>query len=120
MQYTVFFSENRNKNKVEKMIVFLILLKTLIVGTRKNRVGEAVLTSTHNVCFGSRKRKIEYPCKPQLNYIKMRFIGGKLFMDLDYKGILNSSKLEHITFEQLNRIPPFFLSPAFSKKSGGT
>ena len=29
----------------------MILLKTLIVGTRKNRLSEAVLTSTHNLCF---------------------------------------------------------------------
>ena len=29
----------------------MFLLKTYIVGTRKNRLGEAVLMSTHNLCF---------------------------------------------------------------------
>ena len=32
--------------------------KTLIVGTRYNRLGEAVLRSTHDVCLGSNIRKI--------------------------------------------------------------
>ena len=27
------------------------------MGTRKNRLGEAVLTSTHNLCFGAKIRK---------------------------------------------------------------
>ena len=31
------------------MIFLTILLKTLIVGTNKNRLGEAVLTGTHYV-----------------------------------------------------------------------
>ena len=33
------------------MIFLIILLKTLIVGTRSNRLAEAVLTSTYNLCF---------------------------------------------------------------------
>ena len=32
-------------------VIFLILLKTWIVGARYNRLVEAVLTSTHNLCF---------------------------------------------------------------------
>ena len=32
--------------------------KTSIVGTRKNRLAEAVLTCTHNQCFGAKIRKI--------------------------------------------------------------
>ena len=47
------------------LIFFLFLLKTLIVGS------EAVLTSTHNQCFGAKIRKIVYPCKPQFYYIKV-------------------------------------------------
>ena len=50
---------------------FLILLKTLIVGTRENRLFEAVLTSTHNLCFRAKIRKNVYPCKPQFYYIKV-------------------------------------------------
>ena len=45
---------------------FLFLLKTLIMGTR-----EAVLTSTHNLCFRAKKEKNVYPCKPQFYYIKV-------------------------------------------------
>ena len=36
----------------------------------QNRLGEAVLTSTHNLCFGAKK-----PCKPQFFYIKVGFKG---------------------------------------------
>ena len=36
----------------------ICLLKTLIVGTRQNRLAEEVLTSTHNLCFGQKIRKI--------------------------------------------------------------
>ena len=45
-------------------IFFLFLLKTLIVGTRLNRLSEAVLTSTHNLCFGAKKRKKYTPVNP--------------------------------------------------------
>ena len=38
-------------------ILFLFLLKTLIVGTRKNRLSEAALTSTHSLCFGAKIKK---------------------------------------------------------------
>ena len=40
------------------MIFFLFLLITWIVGTRKKRLGEAVLTSTHKQWFGVKLRKI--------------------------------------------------------------
>ena len=33
------------------LIFFLFLLKILIVGTRYNRLSEAVLTSTNNLCL---------------------------------------------------------------------
>ena len=32
---------------------------------------EAVLTSTHNLCFGAKIRKNVYPCKPHFYYIKV-------------------------------------------------
>ena len=44
------------------------------MGTRQNRIGEAVLTSTHNLCFRAKIRKNEHPCKPQFYYIK---VGGR-------------------------------------------
>ena len=36
---------------MKNVIIILFLLKTLIVGTRYNRITEAVLTSTHDLCF---------------------------------------------------------------------
>ena len=54
-----FFSAVISENYIHwKMFeVFIFLLKTYIVGTRYNSLGEAVLTSTHNVCFESKIRK---------------------------------------------------------------
>ena len=54
--------------QIKFLIFFLFLLKTLIVGTRLNRLNEAVeavLTSTHNLCFGAKIRKKKYtPVNP--------------------------------------------------------
>ena len=41
------------------------------MGTCWSRLSEAVLTSTHNLCFGAKIRKKVYPCKPQFYYIKV-------------------------------------------------
>ena len=52
------------ENFTGKIEIFLIfLLKTYSVGTRQNRLGEMVLTSTHsdNICFGSKIRKVGIP-----------------------------------------------------------
>ena len=40
--------------------IFIFLLKTYYIGTRKNRLAEAVLTSTHNLCFREEIKKITY------------------------------------------------------------
>ena len=54
-----FFPQAKIENFVGKILIFLIvLLKTLIVGTHKNRIAEAVLMSTHNLCSGSKIRKV--------------------------------------------------------------
>ena len=53
------------------MIYFIFLLKTLVVVTRWNRLSEAVLTSTHNLCFGAKIRYNVYPRIPQFYYIKV-------------------------------------------------
>ena len=71
MQFTEnFFQKQKFKISLEKNDIFLIiLLKTLIVGTRQIRLGEAVLTSTHNLCFGPKIRKIGTPLHtPDLLY----------------------------------------------------
>ena len=57
-----FFQKPKLKNFIGKILIFLIfLLKTMIEGTHQNRLAEAVLTSTHNLCFGSKIRKIGIP-----------------------------------------------------------
>ena len=40
---------------------FNVLLKTQIVGTRKNRIAEAALTSIHSLCFRIKIGKIGIP-----------------------------------------------------------
>ena len=40
-----------------------------------NRLGEAVLTSTHNLCFEQKNNNV-YPCKSQFFYIKVGFKEG--------------------------------------------
>ena len=45
------------------------------MGTRQNRLVEAVLTSSHNLCFGAKIRKIGIPCIPQFCYIEVGFEG---------------------------------------------
>ena len=49
----------KNENCLMKNFdILLFLLKTLIVvGTRSNRLNEAVRTSTHNLCFRAEIRK---------------------------------------------------------------
>ena len=45
------------------------------MGTSKNRLGEAVLTSTHNLCFGAKQEKWVYPCIPHFYCIKVGVTG---------------------------------------------
>ena len=45
------------------------------MGTLQNHLADAILTSTHNVCYGSKIRKIAYPCIPQFYYIKVGYNG---------------------------------------------
>ena len=51
---------------MKKNVIFLLLLfETEIVDTRQNRLIEAVLTGTHNLCFIAEIRKIVYtPVNP--------------------------------------------------------
>ena len=45
------------------------------MGACKNRLAEAVLTSTHNLCFGAKIRKIGLPLHAPVFYIKVGFMG---------------------------------------------
>ena len=53
---------------------------------------EVVLTSTHNLCFGAKIRKIGIPFIPQFGYIKVGFKGVYIaricFPDEDFKAVL--------------------------------
>ena len=60
MLYTEIFSALKLKISLDFFFIFF---------------GEAVLTSTHNLCFGAKIRKIVYPCIPQFYYIKVGFKG---------------------------------------------
>ena len=61
--------------------IFLIFAPNIDCG-----YSEAVLTSTHNLWFGSKIRKKVYPCKPQFYYIKVGcrgvFVTWTCFRDL--------------------------------------
>ena len=48
--------------------MFLIFARNIDCGYT---LDEAVLTSTHNLCFGSKNKKKVYPCKPQFYYTKV-------------------------------------------------
>ena len=60
-----------------KNVIFLLLfIETGIVGTRYNRLIEAALTGTHNLCFIAEIRKIMYtPANPIFVYLKVGFEG---------------------------------------------
>ena len=63
MQYTAIFHGCKNDNfQMKNCDTFLIFAQNI----------EAVLTSTHNLCFRAKMlKKNEYPCKPQFYYIKV-------------------------------------------------
>ena len=56
------------------MTFLIILLKTLIA--------EAVLTSTHNLCFGAKIRKIGTPLQTPIFLYKSGVQGGIHYMDM--------------------------------------
>ena len=62
--------------------IFLIFAQNIDCG-----YSEAVLMSTHNLCFGAKIRKKVYPCKPQFYYIKVGckgvFVTRTCFPDVD-------------------------------------
>ena len=86
MQYIEIFSPvigNFSRNFLT--FFFIFLLKTQIVGIRLNRLAEAVLTSTHNLCFLSKIRK-KYragSCRKKLGFCIPQFF---LYKNLGFKG----------------------------------
>ena len=43
------------------------------MGTRLNRLGEAVLTSTHNLCFGQKYEKYQIFLSENLQFVGVKF-----------------------------------------------
>ena len=73
MQYTVIFKVVKNKNFKWKILdIFLIFAQNIDCGYKlepPRRGGSAVLTSTHNLCFRAKIRKIGRPLRtPVLLY----------------------------------------------------
>ena len=61
------------------------------MGIRKNRLAEAVLTSTHNLCFGAKIRKIGIPLHTPVLLYYSGFQGGytlhgQVFLMIDVTG----------------------------------
>ena len=62
MQYTEVFKVVKTENFLLKIFdIFLIFAQTIDCGYTLERLAEAVLTSTHNLCFGAKIRKIGIP-----------------------------------------------------------
>ena len=58
MLYIAIFYCCKNDNfQMKNCDIFLILAQNIVAGTRLNRLIEAVLTSTHNLCFIAKIRK---------------------------------------------------------------
>ena len=87
MQYTEIFKVVKNDNFQWKFLdIFLIFAQNIDCGYTleppRRGGAEAVLTCTHNLCFGAKIRKNRYtPANPIFLY-KIGVQGGILFMDM--------------------------------------
>ena len=63
MQYMEIFEVVKNEKFQKKNDIFLIFAQNIDCGytLEPPRLNEAVLTSTHNLCFGAKIRKIGIP-----------------------------------------------------------
>ena len=62
--------------------IFLIFAQNIDCGYTLEHLAEAVLTSTHNLCFGAKIRKIGIPLQTPVFPYKSGVQGGILFMDI--------------------------------------
>ena len=98
MQYTAIFQGCKNVHfQMKNYNIFLIFAQIIDCGYPLERLSEAVLTSTHNLCFGAKIRKNVYPCKPQFYYIKVgckgAFVTRTSFRDVS---LLNYQRTEFL------------------------
>ena len=69
--YILKILQPKKENFQKKILIFFIfLLKTKLVGTGKNRLGEAVLPSTHNICFNKIGKYMYTPVNPSFTIQK--------------------------------------------------
>ena len=76
--YSSFCTCKNDENFIGKILIILIFFaQNVDCGYTLDHLGEAALTSTHNLCFGSKIRKV-YPCKPQFYFINVGYKGYTL------------------------------------------
>ena len=79
MQYTEIFKVKKKRRKFSEKNrhFFLIFAQNIDCGYTFNRLGEGVLTSTDNLCFGAKIRKIGIPLRTSVlsQYIKVGYKG---------------------------------------------
>ena len=77
MQYTEIFKVLKNENFQQKMFnIFLKFAQNIDCGyPLEPPRGEAVLTSTLNICFGAKLRKIDIPLHIPILLLKVGFEG---------------------------------------------
>ena len=74
-----FYHQKRKFFQIKNSDIFHISAQNIDCGYSLEPLDEAVLTSTHNLCFEPEIRKNnEYPCKPQFYYIKVEVEGFKI------------------------------------------
>ena len=66
----IFHGCKKDNFQMKNYDIFLIFAQNIDCGYTLELI-EAVLTSTHNLCFRAKVRKNVYPCKPQFFYIKV-------------------------------------------------
>ena len=71
MQYAWIF--RRKKSLKKNVVVFNILAQNIHCGYTLEPPCQSALTSIHNVCFGSKIRKIGIPLQTSVFYIKVGF-----------------------------------------------
>ena len=83
MQYTEIFVAIKMKNFSKKRFnIFLIFAQNIDCGYTLERLAEAVLTSTHNICFGAKIRKIGIPPHIPVLLYKSWVQGGIHYTDM--------------------------------------
>ena len=70
IQVRKFFSPVKTENFIRKILIFFLFLL------------KAVLTSTHNLCFGAKIRKIGIPLHTPVLLYKSKVQGGKYYTEM--------------------------------------